>query len=238
MSRRSYELFCEGYHDRAFLGGLLVSRPGWRDPRGSKNQPVLNPVSGLKVEKGRHSFEHAGGAFVEVVPAEGRPKVIKFAKQRVKAAPTSPLAGVIAVVDLDSEDQDLQLEEVLTQQRQHVQNIQGTFETAVSVVQWCALGPAMPGVPAKHTLERVVCLALGRAYSDRAAHVHRWLDVVAAGAPSDVKQFAWSYMAGWYAEHGCDDFYRCLWRDPEVVAHLYDVLVPSGIMEVLRELEA
>jgi hypothetical protein len=39
-------------------------------------------------------------------------------------------------------------------------------------------------------------------------------------------------MAGWYAEHGCEDFYANLWRDAAVVPELESRLRSSGAWQI------
>jgi len=51
-----------------------------------------------------------------------------------------------------------------------------------------------------------------------------------------VKEYAWSYMAGWYAGNGCDDFYRCLWDDDAIVAELKSRLEESGVWPIIEHL--
>ena len=46
------------------------------------------------------------------------------------------------------------------------------------------------------------------------------------------KDHAWSYMAGWYAEHGCEAFYSSLWNDVRVVAELESRLQAAGAWQI------
>jgi hypothetical protein len=43
-------------------------------------------------------------------------------------------------------------------------------------------------------------------------------------------------MSGWYAEHGCDDFYRCLWDDTKVRGELEARLQASGAWKIAEAL--
>jgi hypothetical protein len=43
-------------------------------------------------------------------------------------------------------------------------------------------------------------------------------------------------MAGWYADHGCEAFYRVLWSDPNVVGELEKRLRASGPWRIAEEL--
>ena len=85
-------------------------------------------------------------------------------------------------------------------------------------------------------LERLACAALAAAYPARAAPVHNWLNARPAPPGVDPKEHAWSYMAGWYAEHGCEAFYSNLWNDPRVVAELDTRLRSSGAWQIAATL--
>jgi hypothetical protein len=78
-------------------------------------------------------------------------------------------------------------------------------------VRWEAGDGNCPGLPEQQTLERVVCAALVAAFPDRGLAVQKWLDSRTQGPTAGPKEFAWSHMAGWYAEHGCENFFRYLW---------------------------
>jgi hypothetical protein len=109
-------------------------------------------------------------------------------------------------------------------------------ETIVSLVLWKTNDVKIDGVPEHQTLERVVCGALAAAYPGRAPLVHRWLDSRAMVPAPSSKAHAWSYMAGWYAEQGCEYFYRALWRDSELVAELKTRLEFCGAWRVAEAL--
>ena len=50
------------------------------------------------------------------------------------------------------------------------------------------------------------------------------------------KEFGWSFMAGWYAERGCEGFYRTIWEDPAVANELEDRLRKAGAWRVAEAL--
>ncbi|MHC4178430.1 MAG: hypothetical protein ACYSWU_13035, partial [Planctomycetota bacterium] len=108
--------------------------------------------------------------------------------------------------------------------------------TLVSLVRWEASDAPVSGVPTQQTLERLVCAALVAAYPDRGPAVKSWLDARPVGPEAGPKEYGWSYMAGWYAQHGCEDFYRNLWRDERVVAELQSRLTESGAWRVAEAL--
>lgn len=76
------------------------------------------------------------------------------------------------------------------------------------------------------------------AYPERAVSVQKWLDQRPFPPSPGVKEYAYSYMAGWYAENGCDDFYRCLWDDPQIVEALKARLEESGAWKIAVALAA
>lgn len=85
-------------------------------------------------------------------------------------------------------------------------------------------------IPAQQCLERLVCAALAEVHPERAADVARWLDADPAaqfrsGTPGVYpKAHTWAHMAKWGADHGCDDFFRALWREPPVADALRRLL--------------
>jgi hypothetical protein len=103
-------------------------------------------------------------------------------------------------------------------------------------VRWEVNDPPAPGLPIQQTLERLVSAALASAYPARAAAVQNWLDARPLPPGADPKEHAWSYMAGWYAEHGCEAFYSNLWKDTGVVAELNARLQSSGAWQITSTL--
>jgi hypothetical protein len=114
--------------------------------------------------------------------------------------------------------------------------------TQVFLVRWEVNDAVAVGLPNQQTLERLVCAALVAAYPDRGSTVQTWLDSrqnPPANAPAtEPKEFAWSYMAGWYAGHNCEDFYCSLWREPKVAAELESRLRSSGAWQIAKALAA
>lgn len=121
-------------------------------------------------------------------------------------------------------------------------NIDGEIEldgdaTKVALIRWETSDPPAPGLPNQETLERLVSAAIAAVYPARAVHLQNWLD----GRPdkptaANVKEHSWSYMAGWFAEHGCDHFYSHLWNDPAVVAQLQSRLQAAGAWQIATDL--
>jgi hypothetical protein len=118
-------------------------------------------------------------------------------------------------------------------------NVDGEIEmdggaTKVSLIRWEVSDPAIRGLPDQQTLERLVSAALVAAYPARGQAVQDWLDNRSTHPPPNPKEHAWSYMAGWYAEHGCESFYSNLWNDAAVARELETRLRLSGAWQIVE----
>ncbi len=226
-------ILCEGYHDRAFWAGLLEDA-GYEDARpkranGSRG-PAIDPFQ-KSVGGGDYAFRSTAGHFVRVRPCLGASKVPDRMKERLAQRATAPLAHLIVNLDTDASDVD---DDSITRGtlghsiRHRIRAMaRDAFDeptgdiliddksTRISIVLWSAPDPASPDLPEKQTLERLVCAALRDAYPDRSRAVADWLST-RPSPPSLVsksyKSHAWLHMGAWYPEHGCDDFYRHVWR--------------------------
>ena len=101
-------------------------------------------------------------------------------------------------------------------------------QTKIHVIRWESHDRPQAGVPNQQTLERLVCSAVSAAYPTRANTVQEWLDRRPDAPPLTPKEYSWSHMAGWYAQNGCEDFYRCIWDDPAIAEQLELRLRASG----------
>jgi hypothetical protein len=110
---------------------------------------------------------------------------------------------------------------------------------------WASLEPdGALGVPRQQCLERLVCGALAEAWPDRAVAVHRWVSGVQSSghagseAPAGLspKACVWTWMAGWWAEKECDEFYAAIWREPAVKMGLRRRLDALGALRLLAGL--
>jgi hypothetical protein len=109
-------------------------------------------------------------------------------------------------------------------------------KTVVCLIRWEVADASEPALPDQQTLERLACSAVVAAYPARMAAVAAWLNSRPAPPGADPKDHAWSYMAGWYAEHGCENFYGNLWNDPAIVAELERRLRASGAWQIATNL--
>jgi hypothetical protein len=247
-------ILCEGFHDRAFWDGWLTSlgcdSGGFKPetPGYPARDPWNDPVKG----GGQYAYGTKSGSFVRVRPCGGKSKVLQEARIRLTQRTTKLLLRLVINVDVDTNvagavsgptglrQQDLLQKVQLVDPAASV-NADGEIEvdggaTKISLVRWEVSDPPAPGLPNQQTLERLVSAALAAAYPARATAVQNWLNARPVPPPVDPKEHAWSYMAGWYAEYGCDAFYSNLWNDPKVAAELEARLRSSGAWQIATAL--
>ena len=240
-------ILCEGFLDRAFWAG-------WLGHFGCSIPINRDDEHGLPARKGQHMYLSKSDRFIRVIPCHGKRNVQKIAHSRLKRRYMQPrLTHLIINVDQDIDAHvettatGLRLDDVLAIARKFDPSATKTDDsdiamddgaTVVSLVLWKADDRMVHGIPNQQTLERLVCAAIVAAYPDRGPAVQKWLDARPGGPNAGPKEFGWSHMAGWYADHGCDAFYSALWEDQNVVAELKPRLVECGawrIAEMLAE---
>ncbi len=245
-------VLCEGFHDRAFWAGWLASLgcsdEGFRP--GTPGYPAADPW-GARVLGGKYAYRTPTGAFIRVAPCGGRANILPEARTRLRQRATKAVIRLIINIDPDvtvAEDAPpagLRTRDVLALAQEFDAAAALTVEgdiaiddgaTLLSLIRWEADDPHAEGIPAQQTLERLACTAIVAAYPDRAHPVHAWLGSRPAAAQAGPKEHAWSYMAGWYADHGCDDFYAHLWRDPRIAPELRTRLERSGAWRIAEAL--
>ncbi len=245
-------ILCEGFHDRAFWKGWLMhlgrTDPGVPQPGQTKRQVVYDPWK-VQVTGGEYAYHSRTDQFIRVRPCRGKgSKILTAARIRLNERTSKPLLRLVINVDADTSAASippgptgLRSQDVFHQVQQIDSgaswNAAGHIEvdggaTTVALIRWETNDPLAPGLPNQQTLERLVSAALAGAYPPRAKTVQDWLNARPNPPPPDPKEHAWSYMAGWYAEHGCEDFYTNLWRDPKVVADLESRLRLSGAWQI------
>ncbi len=249
-------VYCEGYHDRAFWSGWLrhlgCTDPGAPPPGSNRRSVVLDPWND-KVEAGQYAYRSPGGQFLRVVPCGGKQHLLPTARDRLNKRKRKRLVRLVLCVDPDVSAAGgagvatgLRRHNVEQHVRQHIDptarvNPDGEIEvdggaTRVALVRWEVTAPPHPGLPDQEALERLVCSAIIAAYPARAKAVGDWLASRPLPPATDPKEHAWSYMAGWYAEHGCESFYSNLWNDPMIVAQLQSRLQASGAWQIVTAL--
>ena len=246
-------ILCEGYHDRAFWTGWLehLGCENLGRPRGGRERirvvdPFGNPVTG-----GEFAFHSRTGKFARIVPCRGKDKVLPTAESRLKDREIKELVRLVVNVDsdVDAGESDsvgpavtYQAVETLLRRFGEVEKMeQGDLlldsgGILVSIVRWEASDPLTSGLPNQQTLERLVCAALVAAYPRRGAAVQEWLDGRPEATEAGPKEFAWSHMAGWYAEEACEAFYRAVWRESGVAGELESRLRQCGAWRVAEAL--
>jgi hypothetical protein len=247
-------ILCEGFHDRAFWNGwlkLLGCDSTGFEPK-TPGYPAPDPW-GLPVSHGQFAYRSKSGRFLRVRQCGGRANVLPQARSRLNQRTTKQLLQLVINVDVDASAANpiagavgLHRKDVLHQVQQidpsAAMNAAGEIEvdggaTRISLIRWEASDPATtPGLPDQQTLERMVCAALAAAYPARAAAVQHWLNCRPNPPQVDPKEHAWSYMAGWYAGHGCEAFYSHLWNEARVVSELESRLRASGAWQIAETL--
>jgi hypothetical protein len=206
------------------------------------------------VEKGQYYYRSPTNNGIRVIPCHGKQKMRTVLRTRIEGRATVPFARIILNVDGDtnadgtpSNAADLSRESITNLVRKIDPDLALTSdgslridsgESEISLIRWEVADQAAQGLPNQQTLERLVCAAMVDAYPERAVSVQKWLDQRPFPPSPGVKEYAYSYMAGWYAENGCDDFYRCLWDDPQIVEALKARLEESGAWKIAVALAA
>lgn len=249
-------VLCEGFYDRSFWSGLLLhsgcTDPGMR-PNVSKRTPFPDPWK-VTVGQGQFGFASQSGHFVRVKPCDGKTNLLREAEDILKARFDRMLLRLVINVDADtnadgSEPSSKSVSQIAVEELLRRENIgfQPTADghltidegqTEICLVRWDIGDPPQNALPNQQTLERLVCAAMFAAYSDRAECVKNWLASRQNAPVPDGKEYAWSVMAGWYADGGCDDFYRCFWRDEKLVPELESRLKHCGAWQVAERLAA
>jgi hypothetical protein len=241
-------VFCEGYHDRAFWKGWLRTL-GWTDPGeqpGQARKPFRDPFGGI-VASGDFGFGHHG-RFLRIKQCQGDENVMPLATARINARATKGLRHVVLCFDSDEPESSAdptasrlhsfaglaaKLGGILAKGGRSFDLDDGT--TTVSIVLWQAIEPARRGLPAKQTLERLVAAVIADVDPAKALAVAAWLDAHPV-AEADPKAYAWSYMAKWYTDGGCDRFYEQMWEKPDLRPALEARLHAIGAGDVAASL--
>lgn len=243
-------VLCEGFRDRAFWAAWLP-RLGWTDmARGRRPRPRFEELEVeyrvgaasagemLSLQRGDFAFRR-GEERLRVHPCGSDDGVLKAVEPLLEVRVPRTL---VACLDSDAmaDDPDptarrrAQVDEVLRKVRQQRP---GETVREVPVVVWhTPTAAGTRGVPQKQTLERLVVDCVVAARPDRADGVASFLDGAGFDASQDAKAHAWSHMARWYPDRGCDDFYRAVWKDAAIAEKLESRLKAIGAWEVAAAL--
>jgi len=248
-------IVCEGYHDRSFWSGALIFL-GCNDP-GIKavdrpRVPVYDPW-GVKVEKGQFGFRTRQDHFIRIVPTHGRSRIMETARNRIEQRKVNELHRLVICIDEDipvegfkRKQDESHIQDLLNWVKaiDHVAKIDGNdvllgdTDSRVSLIRWrTADNTDKPGLPAKQTLERILCKALVQAFPDRAEPVEQWL----AGRPDppkeNPKEHALSYLAGWFADAAnYESAIRVWWEKDQIKDRLKTVLQETEIWSIMEEI--
>jgi hypothetical protein len=249
MTASESVIFCEGYHDRAFLKGLLL-KSGWMDLREvAGDRPVKDPF-GRSVTKGQFGYQK-GDRFLRVYPCDGINNVIPKARERLKGRTTHQLDRVLVSFDSDAlADVNIEtargpafdrVNSMLAELGIQCQQQEGVFaidggSSVIAPLVWLSPEPPSAHVPEKQTLERLVCASINAAYPERGEAVSQWLSSRPGAPVADHKAFNWSHMAGWYADLGCEAFLELLWRDESIAGHLRSRMEATGSWALIESL--
>lgn len=255
MSKGESVILCEGYHDRAFWTGMLLklgcTDPGQPLPNQSRRKSVVDPW-GKEVRRGQYGFHSKTGAFIRIIPCHGKNNILQFLDIRLEERATKPLRYLVVSADADLDissgsnkpkgPSDEAVERVVREHDPSATKIPDAewlladAQSRITVVRWQTEDGELEGLPAKQTLERLVCAALAEVYPSRAPAVQNWLDSRPENPAMGPKEYVWSYMAGWYADGGCEYFYRRIWDNLRVVQALESRLIYGGAWQVAQRL--
>jgi hypothetical protein len=254
-ARESYVL-SEGYHDRAFWQGCLLNL-GCKDPGVRPNglRAKIPDPFGDFVGGGHFAFHSKSGAFIRIVPALGKSRIPDILQMRLRESVIKRLQRLVVNVDADDHadgspavEPSLTIEQLEALVRKFdvnaTSNADGDIEiyggeTKVSLVRWRLPDPPTPGIPNQQTLERIICAALTAVYPNRGPAVQAWLNSRPDPPPTNPKEHAWSYLAGWHADTGSyESFCSMLWDNALIVEQLRPRLEASGAWRIAQALAA
>jgi hypothetical protein len=248
-------ILCEGFHDRAFWAGWLLylgcTDPGRPSAGKTMRNKILDPWN-TPVSSGQYAYHSQTGQFIRVVPCHGKSKILVDARVYLGQRALKPLSRLIINVDPDVPAAGLS-HGTTGLRRQDIYQFVRQFDplasftangeieadggaTNISLIRWETNDQDGPGLPQQQTLERLVSAALVAAFPARAKAVHDWLASRPNPPSPDPKEHAWSYMAGWAADLGCEAFYSNLWNDPPVVRELESRLRAGGAWQTAATL--
>jgi hypothetical protein len=251
--QRQSVILCEGFHDRAFWKGWLTHL-GCTD-LGARKRPIKDPWDVTVAGKGKHAYRSRSGKFVLVAPCDGKDNILPAMTAWLDERDAKPITRLVVNVDADvnadgtpSRASPLSRTAIVDRVRKIDSTMTEATEssllldngaTEVALVRWEANDALAPGLPNQQTLERLVCAAQVAAYPERGTCVHNWFSTLhepPQPLQSCVKEYAWSYMAGWYAGQNCEAFYSCLWSNDKIAAELKSRLQPSGAWQIVESL--
>lgn len=236
MTKQQAVILCEGFDDRAFLAEWLM-RLGCVEAR---KDPWARPVAA-----GQYGFSSPSGGFVRVHPCSGKTRLAEIADNYIDLHDARPVSRLVLCFDADCSAPAMVPRGAVLQSLGSRRSVPlpddsgaatiGGVEV-VSIVWGCDDGPEAPGVPMQQCLERIVVAAIVAAEPARGASVAEWLRAAPISAGPEHKAHAYAYLAKWFAQSGCEDFYRAVWRDDAVRAQLETRLRAMGSWSIVEAL--
>lgn len=249
-------ILCEGYHDRAFLAGALVARLGWKGPPTDASGRVRSSSDSWGVIKGGDfGFTHdPSGAQLRLRPCHGHSKIPDAVRQILNGRQTHSFDRLIINYDGDKGGHG---PDFLARISSSVDTMLNTLKASpirmgsghwsidggrreVMTLVWHTSCPTTAGVPDQQCLERLICASASAVWPERIASLGAWLDGrpnptydFSASAGTVPKSHSWALMGGWFADHGCDDFFKELWSHGLLAKDLQARLSSSGGWDVL-----
>ena len=240
------EILCEGYHDRSFWSGMLQYLD-WN---------IMEKWQGKKSRQ--YGFDDKDKTkSVVVTPCEGKSNIGPELFLKLRRLETNPINHLIVNIDPDGQEFTAQFckdtirnaiqkaqQELKNQKKEPFeskeagQHFQIKTQRGATQIHWVVWGTANSGgqnLPTQQTLERMICAAILEVYPDRAGPVNQFLTATPL-PPGDTnpKSYAWSFMAKWAGESGCDRFYQALWEDEQVRESLKNIMTETGAWQAIE----
>jgi hypothetical protein len=222
---KSSVVLCEGFYDRAFWYGML-QHLGCRFEREIAN---LSAPTNYRKAGGEYDGNTANANFVALRPIGGIKNTKRTLESVIRELPKMAWDNIVICVDSDLDATKAGTNSwAMTDIQKWVAGVSPDIETAVTadgvlelnggstkvfLVYWETADAPSEGIPNQQTLERLVCAAMKEVYPERADEVQKWLNTRTNPPSTAMKEFSWSYMAGWYSEVGCETFYELIWKD-------------------------
>jgi hypothetical protein len=199
------------------------------------------------VRGGEYAFRTATGAFLRVVPAQGEAALLNTVRRFVRDAVTKPVEELLLVRDPDV-DVGADWRGPMAAR---VANLLATEPTLTplpapnafsgpGLASGCfacwATDEAVPSLPSKQTLERLVVAAVGEAHPDWLAHAAQFLGTRPSPPPPSGKEAAMTLMAGWYSGRLSEGFFEAIWADDAIARALERRLAASDTLAALERL--
>ncbi len=248
QERRIWTIYCEGFHDRDFLGGLFEDVLGFVARRGEQGT------------EGFFAFRLAD-ADLWIKQHKGKQKVVRAFDAALRQSDATRPSGLVMCLDERDEDERPTIADVLGSASDRLRAVArnaiatepalggATFDESTGILRlkdgaevwlasitWCCSDPMGEHLPDRQNLERLITAACCEAYPERGLTVRTWLDSrpqPPTDASSHDKAYSWSHMAGWYPSPGGSDFFRAVWRDPRTRASLCRRMATTGIDAML-----